>query len=88
MSNPESAIVAECLAEAGYGTAYYDRETNECSHECYASIMKVISGKDYWSQYDLVMSNALNHDFRLGFNFKTYRLTVDSDGKRKAIEVD
>lgn len=79
-------IIAECIAQAGYGTSSYDPETHECEHECYASIVEVISNKEYWDQYENMLSEPLNNDFGLGFNFSYYKLIVYSDGSREAEE--
>lgn len=72
-------VIAEAIVEAGYGTESYSEEDG-CIHECYASIVEVISGD--WSEYEDVMSHALNNDFDLGFNFDKYRVRVMSDGSR------
>lgn len=77
--------IAICIAEAGYGTAYYDPETYDCEHECYASIRKIILNNEYWKQYGSCMSNSLNCDFDLGFNFDTYKLIVYDDDSVEAI---
>ena len=75
-------VIAECIATAGYGTDSYDPETSECTHACYASIDKVISNEKYWSQYES-MSETLNNDFGMGFNFEKYHLYVYEDGTTK-----
>lgn len=81
-------IIAECIATAGYGTNYYDPETYECQHECYASVDKVIKNEKYWSVYDSGMSTPLNNDFNLGFNFNKYRLIVYSDFTKESREIE
>lgn len=77
--------IAICIAQAGYGTCYFDPITFDCEHECYASINEIILNEKYWSQYDKIMSNALNSDFDLGFNFDNYKLIVYDDGSNEAI---
>ena len=76
-------IIAKCVAEAGYGTSYYDPETHECAYEAYASVTEVILNEKYWDQYDS-MSRALSMDFDLGMNFESYELTVYRDGTKEA----
>lgn len=76
-------IIAQCIATAGYCTSSYDPET----HECYASVDRVILNEEYWKPYDDAMSNALNSDFGLGFNFDTYELIVFEDGSRHSKKV-
>lgn len=84
--NP-SEVIAECIADAGYGTSYYDEETSECTHESYASVTEVISNPEYWKQYEEMLSAPLNHDFNLGFNFDRFRLRVYRDGRREAEQI-
>lgn len=79
----DKKLIAECVATAGYGTDTYTEEDG-CSYECYASVARVISNAAYWAQYESCMSDSLNHDFGLGFNFNTYRLRVYDDGTRQA----
>jgi len=84
---PSSEVIAECIVDAGYGTSIYVEETNECFWESYASIHEVISNPEYWKQYDENLSDALNHDFALGFNFDRFRLRVYRDGRREAEKI-
>lgn len=76
---------AICIAEAGYGTGWYNLETNECYYECYANIKEVILNEEYWSQYDDMLDQRLNSDFDLGMNFNEYKLIVYEDGSKEAI---
>lgn len=80
-------VIAKCEVEAGYGTSYYDEKNNECYHECYASIIKVLLNENYWTKYDSSMSETLNHDFSLGHNFDRFILTVTANGATKAERV-
>jgi hypothetical protein len=83
----KKSIIAKCIAQAGYGTSSYDRKTGECEHECYAYITKIISNPEYWEQYS-GMSQKLNQDFHLGFNFAHYELTVHANGEQTAVKLD
>jgi hypothetical protein len=84
---PSSEVIAECIADAGYGTDSYDPETSECTHSSYASIHEVISNPEYWKQYEEMLSEPLNRDFALGFNFDRFRLRVYRDGRREAEKI-
>jgi hypothetical protein len=81
-------VIAECIAQAGYGTSTYDRVTHECTYSCYATITKVIKNEQYWKQYDDYGSGPLNTDFDLGYNFKNYHLFVYADGTKDSKQVN
>ena len=80
-------ILAQCYATAGYGTSEYNSETHECTHDCYASVDKILINKNYWKKkYGTSMSKKLNKDFGLGYNFKTFKITVFEDGTYSTTE--
>ncbi len=83
--NPD--IVAQCVAEAGYGTCVGDPETEECLYEAYGTVIEVVSNAEYWSQYG-AMSDALAKDFDLSCTFDNFCLTVTKDGRRHAQKWD
>jgi hypothetical protein len=78
--------IAICIAEAGYGTGWYDRETDECFYEKYASVEEVILNEEYWNQYEY-LSSSLSYDFDLGFCFDMYKLIVYDNGDKEAIKI-
>jgi hypothetical protein len=79
-------IVAEAIVQTGYGTDWYDPDTNECHHSAYASIEKVISGD--WKEYDESLSSALFNDFNLVADFGVYLIRKYADGSRRFMPVD
>lgn len=80
-------ILAQCVAEAGYGTGSYDIETGECTHESYATVVEVRCNAAYWRQYG-ESSIALSDEFELWASNDTFLLTVYRDGTKTAEPIE